>query len=269
MRNSIALSLVLLGPVSASGAGAAELDVTELRASNVTVPSWSVVGSLSPTFTDNALFSRDNRKADVYYEPDVSVRLDGYLTNDLSYRLYARSQYEAFATEKDGNAAIARLGGRLTENWDGWRFSFIYENRYDFDGVYRDLAFISNDVMGSVARDFRVDNVTLSPLLLLTYRFSDLAEARRWRFDAVLGIEVKLDPKWSIVSTPLFEAYWFTDGLNRGRQDQLYSADIGVRYSFASNLSLTTSVLYEVRDSNVAVRRYKDLRIGPRLDFAF
>jgi Putative beta-barrel porin 2 len=187
----------------------------------------------------------------------------------LSYRLYARSQYEAFATEKDSNVAIARLGGRLTENWDGWRFSIIYENRYDFDGVYRDLAFISHDVMGSVARDFRVNNVTLSPLLLLTYRFSDLAEARRWRFDAVLGIEVKLDPKWSIVSTPLFEAYWFNDGLNSGRQDQLYSADIGLRYSFASNVSLTTDVLYEVRTSNVAARRYRDLRVGPRLDFAF
>ena len=186
----------------------------------------------------------------------MSVRLDGYLTNDLSYRLYARSQYEAFATEKGSNVAIARLGGRLTENWNGWRFSFIYENRYDFDGVYRDLAFTSNDVMGSVARDFQINNVTLSPLALLTYRFSDLAEARRWRFDAVLGIEVKLNPEWSIVSTPLFEAFWFTDGLNNGRRDQLYSADIGLRYSFARNLSLTTSVLYEVRESNVAVRQY-------------
>ena len=269
MRSSIALLPVLLGLVSASSVWAAELDMPELRTSTISVPSWSVVGSVSPTFTDNALFSRDNRRSDVYYEPDVSVRLDGYLTNDLSYRLYARAQYEAFAAEKDSNAAIARLGGRLTENWNGWRFSVIYENRYDFDGVYRDLAFISQDVMGSVARDFRVDNVTLSPLLLLTYRFSDLAEARRWRFDAVLGIEVKLDPRWSIVSAPLFEAYWFTDGLNRGRQDQLYSADIGLRYSFASNLSLTTTVLYELRNSNVAVRQYRDLRIGPRLDFAF
>ena len=268
MRSSIVL-LPLLGLAGASGAWAAELNVADMATSNVSVPSWSVVGSVSPTFTDNALFSRDDRRSDVFYETDVSARLDGYLNNDLSYRLYARSQYDAFATEKDSNAAIARLGGRLTENWDGWRFSVIYENRYDFDGVYRDLAFISNDVMGSVARDFRVNNVTLSPLLLLTYRFSDLAEARRWRFDAVLGIEVKLDPKWSIVSTPLFEAYWFTDGLNAGRQDQLYSADVGLRYSFASNLSLTTTALYEVRTSNVAVRRYRDLRVGPRLDFAF
>jgi hypothetical protein len=263
--------LQMIGLLGSTAALAAEVDLRELNAGPPPLPaaSWSVVGSVSPTFTDNALFTRENRKSDVYYEPDISVRLDGYLTNDLSYRLYARSQYEAFATEKIGNFAIARLGGRLTENWNGWRFSAIYENRYDFDGVYRDLAFISHDVMGSVARDFQVNNVRFSPLLLLTYRFSDLAEARRWRFDAVLGIEVRLDPKWSIVSSPLFEAYWFTDGLNSGRQDQLYSADIGLKYNFASNLSLTTTVLYEARTSNVPLRHYRDIRIGPRLDFAF
>jgi Putative beta-barrel porin 2 len=261
--------LPVLGFFGASGAWAADLDFTDPKAGSFSAPSWSVVGSVAPAFTDNALFSRDNRRSDFYYEPDLSVRLDGNLTNDLSYRIYARAQYEAFATEKDSNAAIARMGARLTEDFDGWRFSAIYENRYDFDGVYRDLAFISHDVMGSVARDFHVNDVTLSPLLLLTYRFSDLAEARRWRFDAVLGIEVKLDPKWSIVSTPLFEAYWFTDGLNTGRQDQLYSADIGLRYKFERNISLTTDVLYEVRTSNVPLRRYRDLRLGPRLDFAF
>jgi Putative beta-barrel porin 2 len=259
----------VVGLFGATGALAAELDVSDLKNAGVPPPSWSVVGSLSPTYTDNALFSRDNRISDAYYEPDISVRLDGNLTSDLSYRIYARAQYEAFATEQDGNAAIARLGGRLTENLDGWRFSFIYENRYDFDGVYRDLAFTSNDVMGSVARDFHVSNVTLSPLLLLTYRFSDLAEARRWRFDAVLGIEIKLDPKWSIVSTPLIEDYWFTDGLNAGRRDQIYSASLGLKYNIRSNVSLTTDVIYEARTSNVPLRRYHDLQIGPRLDFAF
>lgn len=271
MRTSGVLLPMIGLLVGSTAAFAAEIDLKAFKEDPPPLPSptWSVVGSVSPTYTTNSLFSRDNRKSDFYYEPDVSVRLDGYLTNDLSYRLYARALYEAFAREKDGNFSNARLGGRLTENWFGWRFSAIYENRYDFDGVYRDLAFTSHDVMGSVARDFQLNNVTLSPLLLLTYRFSDLAEARRWRFDAVLGIEVKLDPKWSIVSSPLFEAYWFTDGLNSGRQDQLYSVDLGLRYRFAGNLSLTTTVLYEARTSNVALRHYRDLRIGPRLDFAF
>ena len=108
-----------------------------------TAPSWSVVGSLSPTYTENALFSRDDRRRDFFYEPDVSLRLDGSLSPDLSYRIFARTQYEAFATEHLGNAAIARLGARLTQNVYGWRITGQYENRYDFDGVYRDLAFIS------------------------------------------------------------------------------------------------------------------------------
>jgi hypothetical protein len=85
----------------------------------------------------------------------------------------------------------------------------------------------------------------------------------------LVGIEVYLDQKWSIVSTPLIEAFWFTDGLNRGRQDQIYSASLGLKYNIKSNISLTTNILYEARMSNVAIRRYTDFQFGPRLDFAF
>jgi|GEM_PF-2190562 len=270
MRGSKTL-LQVLGIFCASGAVAAELDLVELKSPQFVPPSptWSVVGSLSPTYTENALFSRDNRRPDVFYEPDVSLRLDGSLTPDLSWRVFARTQYEAFATEHLGNAAIARLGGRLTQSLYGWRFTGQYENRYDFAGVYRDLAFTSNDVSGSVGRDFQFGNVILSPLALLTYRFSDLPEARRWRFDAILGIEARLDSKWSIVSTPFIEAFWFTDGLNAGRQDQIYSVSLGLKYNLARNVSLTTNVIYEARTSNVPLRHYTDVQIGPRLDFAF
>jgi hypothetical protein len=270
MHGSRAL-LPVAGFLGASGAFAADLDLIEPKTTGYapSTPSWSVVGSLSPTYTENALFSRDDRRRDFFYEPDVSLRLDGNLSADLSYRIFARAQFESFATEHDGNAAVARLGARLTQNLYGWRVTAQYENRYDFDGVYRDLAFISNDVSGSVTRDFQAGNVTLSPLMLLTYRFSDLAEARRWRFDALVGIEVKINPKWSIVSTPMIEAFWFTDGLNTGRKDQIYSATLGLKYNIASNVSLTTSVLYEARTSNVPLRHYTDVQIGPRLDFAF
>jgi len=270
MRGSNSL-LQVLACFAASGVFAADLDLMEPRRPDYTsmTPSWSVVGSLSPTYTDNALFTRDDRRRDVFYEPDVSVRLDGNLSPDLSYRLYARGQFDAFATEHDGNAAIARLGARLTQNLYGWRLTGIYENRYDYDGIFRDLAFISHDVSGSVSRDFVLGDVTFSPLVLLTYRFSDLAEARRWRFDALVGIELKLDSKWSVVSTPFLEAFWFTDGLNRGRQDQIYSASLGLKYNISSNVSLTTSAIYEARTSNVPLRHYTDFQIGPRLDFAF
>ena len=112
MRSSRIL-LQALGLFSAGGALAAELDVVELRKVEYMSmsPSWSVVGSVSPTYTENALFTRDDRRRDFFYEPDVSLRLDGKLTPDLSYRIFARAQYESFATEHLGNAAIARLGG--------------------------------------------------------------------------------------------------------------------------------------------------------------
>jgi hypothetical protein len=96
-----------------------------------------------------------------------------------------------------------------------------------------------------------------------------LPEARRYRLDLLLPLEARITSRWSLVSTPFVEAYWFTDGINEGRQDIIYSTSLGLRYSIANNMSLTTSANYEWRTPNVPLRHYRDLEIGPRLDTVF
>jgi hypothetical protein len=232
-------------------------------------PTWSIVGSFSPTFTDNALFSSTNRKSDFYYEPDVSLRLDGYLAPNLSYRLYARTLFEAFAREKDANEASLRIGGRLVKSMSDWRLTVSYEHRQEYIGIYRENLFPADDVATSVARDFTIGNVIFTPTALITYRFSDNVDVRRYRLDLLIPFEVPINERWSVVSTPFFEAFWFNDGINTGRRDQIYSASLGLRYKITDNVSLTTSVIYEQRESNVPLRHYKLFEVGPRLDFAF
>jgi hypothetical protein len=232
-------------------------------------PQWSVLVSFSPTYTNNALFRRDDRRRDVYAEPDVLLRLDGKLTSDISYRLYGRSSFDTFAQEQIGNETFALLGARLTRNILDWRTSVSYEHRFEFAGVYQDLLFIADDVQISTMRDFSYGPFTISPTAQLSYRFADVPEARRYRLDLLLPFEARITSRWSVVSTPFVEAYWFTDGLNEGRQDIIYSTSLGLRYSIANNISLTTSASYEWRTSNVPLRHYRDLEIGPRLDMAF
>jgi hypothetical protein len=252
---------------------AADYSVPVLQSESSQSPSWaptvSVVGSVAPTWTNNAFFSRDDRRSDGFFNGDVSLRLDGRLSPDVTYRIYARTEFDAFAHEKDANEAVALWGARLNKDIAEWRVSLIYENRYQFAGVYQEHLFTANDIKGAISRNFTISNVTLSPFLQGRYRFSDVAEAQYYRLDAALGIEAKLNDRWSIVSSPFFEAYWFTNGLNSGRQDQIYSASIGLKYNITSNVSLTTSIAYETRKSNVALRHYQNLDIGPRLDFAF
>ncbi len=232
-------------------------------------PSWSALVSFSPTYTNNALSGQHERRRDVYAEPDVSVRLDGRLTSDISYRLYGRSSFDAFAEEEAGNETFALLGARLTRKLFDWRTSVSYEHRFEFAGVYRQLLFIAEDVQVSTTRDFSYGFLTVSPTAQFQYRFADVPEARRYRLDLVLPVEIKISSRWSLVSAPFLEAYWYTDGLNEGRQDLIYSASLGLRYSIAKNMSLTTGVNYEWRTSNVPLRQYRDLEIGPRLDLAF
>ncbi len=40
-------------------------------------PTLSVVGSLEGTYIDNAFFTSGDRRDDVYFNPDVTIRLDG------------------------------------------------------------------------------------------------------------------------------------------------------------------------------------------------
>ena len=236
-------------------------------------PSWmpklSVVGTISGTWTDNALFSRSDRKSDWFFEPDVSVRLDGRLTEDVTYRLYGRTEFEKFSRVRDADAAFALWGGRLTRDIGGWATSVVYENRYQYAGIYNDYLFTANDVKLSLARNFDYGAWTFSPFVQGRYRFSNLEEAEYWRLDTALGIEARLNERWSIVSEPFYEAYWFTGGLNSGRVDQIYSVSVGLKYNLAPNVSLIGMVAYEQRFSNVEVRQYRSLDIGPKLNFAF
>lgn len=230
---------------------------------------WGVFVSFSPTYSNNALLSRSDRRRDIYANPDVMLRLDGKLSSDISYRLYGRSSFNAFAEETFASETFALVGARLTKTlWD-WRTSVSFEHRFEYSGVYRDLLFIADDLMISTTRNYSWGPFTVSPTAQFGYRFADVAEAERYRLDLLLPIEVKLISRWSIVATPLLEAYWFTGGLNDGRQDIVYSASLGLRYSIASNMSLTTSANYEWRTSNVPLRHYRDFEIGPRLDLAF
>ncbi len=274
MRGSrilLVVSLILAG----TGAGrAADYSVKAIQTENYQPPSWlptlSMVGTLAPTWTNNAFFSRDDRRSDWYFNSDLSLRLDGRLAPDWAYRLYVRSDLDAFSREKDANASMALWGARLSHDIAGWTASAIFENRYDFIGVYDTHNFTAYDVKGSLARDFTVNNMLIfSPFMQARYRFADQGFAEYFRVDLALGMEARLNERWSIVSSPFFEAYWFTRDVNAGRRDQIYSASLGVKYNFTPRIALTTSVAYEERFSNVAVRRYQNIDIGPRLNFSF
>lgn len=148
-------------------------------------PELSVVGSLEGTYIDNAFFTPDDRRDDVYWAPDVTMRLDGALTSDIYYRFYARMEVDAFSDETDANNSVARVGARLSRSFGDWMASLIYENRYSFDGIYEERLFTAHDVKASVARTFDCGFALLSPGGLVTYRFSDAAapvQGARFRF---------------------------------------------------------------------------------------
>ncbi len=162
-----------------------------------------------------------------------------------------------------------RIGARLSTDIFDWTAALAYENRYSFGGIFENRVFTGHDVIGSVGRTFDWGALTLSPGGLLTYRFADVEEAQRFRMELWLGIEVAIDDKWAVVSEPFFEQFWFTDGLNSGRQDQVYSISLGLQYKITEDALLTTEIVYEKGESNRPGLDYDFIEVGPRLDFAY
>ncbi|GFO83601.1 hypothetical protein [Methyloceanibacter sp.] len=233
------------------------------------VPTWSVVGTLSPLYTNNAFQTPDGARSDVYFEPDISLRLDGRLAPSTSYRFYARSDFSAFARLNDANSSLARFGLRLAQDISDWQLAASYENRLAFDGVFEGQPRIANDLQATLARNFAYGRLIVAPLVRARQRFSEIPEARRFRLDLAVALEYGLGPKWALVSRPFYEMNWFEAGLNAGRRDAYYSVDIGLRYQISDGLNLTTSIVNEIRNSNVRGRDFNMIEIGPSLDFVF
>ncbi len=260
------LFVLIMGPACFAGApgqAAANDWITP------SAPVWSLIGSLEGSYTDNVFLTPSERQSDIYWNPDITIRADGSLTADLYYRLYARVEFDAFSEETGANSSVARIGARLSQDFAGWTGSLAYENRYSYGGIFEDRFFTGHDLIGSIGTNMDLGWANISPGGLLTYRFADVEESQRFRMELWLGIEVPINEKWAVISDPFFESFWFTDGLNSGRQDQVYSVSLGLQYALSDNASLTTAVIYENGSSNRAGFDYEFIEIGPRLDFAY
>ena len=80
---------------------------------------------------------------------------------------------------------------------------------------------------------------------------------------------------WSVVATPKLSFYEFTDAANKGRQDLIASISAGIKYAVTTDadknkeMSITTSVGYENRSSNMPDQKYRNFTILTSLDMAF
>ena len=59
--------------------------------------------------------------------------------------------------------------------------SAVFENRYDYGGIYNEHLFTAYDIMAAASRDFTINSVIFSPFIRGRYRFSDRDFAEYWR----------------------------------------------------------------------------------------
>src|SRR5262245_20332593 len=233
------------------------MGATMTWAQSFTPPVIEIDGSLPIQYTNNAFRAPVGTVQDFFTSPFLKLSANGDLHPNLSYSIYGSGGIDKFFQHTDADDALATAGANLSAKAGSLTFGTIYEHNYAYDGIYRSLLFIADDVTGYVRYNIVAPfGLIAKPSLAASYRFADEPSAQRYLYTLKLDLSQKITDNLSLVSTPKIRFYSFTDGINNGRHDQLFSMSGGLRYAFSPEVSLTTSASYEHRNSNFRLKYY-------------
>jgi len=80
-----------------------------------------------------------------------------------------------------------------------------------------------------------------------------------------VDLERKVADRWWVFATPSLRVYDYVSG----RLDDIYAITTGLRYDITRDVSLTSSVGYESRNSSSSSRNFNNMVVGLSLDFSY
>jgi hypothetical protein len=259
----MALRPLLLGlPLLAlADAGFAE----ELRPPRVTFD-----GSLPWQYASNPGRSSADKHPDGGLSPYARLSASGRLGPELSYQFYVSAGVDKYFQFSDENGSVAAFGGHIGKRWEHAQLTFNYERALYYDGYFRGPVSVANDFGTTLRFSYRnvQDGFAAKPSMLAAFRTDDAGTLQRTLLSAKIGFEKTLSDKWTALLTPHLRHYEYQDA-RKGRRDTIFSISSGLKYDIATDISWTSSVGYEVRDSTVPTKSYVNYVVGTSIDFSF
>jgi hypothetical protein len=233
-------------------------------------PTVTLDGSLPFQYASNPDRSSTTKRPDDAFSPYFKLSASGKFGRDLTYQFYGSAGVDKYVRFSDENGSVAAFGGHIGTRWDHAHLAFTYERGLYYDDYFRGPASIANDF----GTTFRIsysnlkDGFTAKPALVAAFRADDAGVVQRTLLSAKIGFEKSIAEHWTALLTPHLRHYEYVDR-QKGRRDTIFSISAGAKYDLTNDISWTTSVGYEVRDSTVPAKSYVNYVIGTSLDFSF
>jgi hypothetical protein len=228
-------------------------------------------GSLGGLYTDNALATRTGRIDAGYAVPFLRLTYGLKSADGWAYTVYARNTSESYS-ERTADNALATVGSTLSKTSGEITAGVNFDTKFFFDGFYANHGPTAYDLSAFVTQPHLYKDIGLLvvPRFTLGYRWADIATLERYFIDAQLSFEKIITEHWSMLAGGRFRVYWFNTALiGPAPVDAYPSASIGLKYDFGNDVTLTTSVSFLARRSNVLARNYDKWDIGPSVDFKY
>lgn len=227
-------------------------------------------GSLPWQYASNPGRSSGVKTPDHEFSPYFKLSASGTLWRELSYQFYGSVGVDRYFQFMDGNGGVAAFGGHIAKRWEHVNLAFTYERGLYYDDYFRGPASVDNDFGTHIRISYASlkDGFAAKPAFSAVMRTDDGGVLRRTLLSARLGFEKTVTDKWTALLTPQLRHYEYQDA-QKGRRDTIFSISSGLKYDITNDISWTTSVGYEVRDSTVPTKSYVNYIIGTSLDFSF
>jgi hypothetical protein len=250
---------------------AAEPSASAPQAQPTFTQSLVLDGSLGLLYTDNALATHTGRIDAGYLVPFLRLTYGLKSADGWAYTIYARNTSESY-TERTADNALATLGSTLSKTAGEITAGVNFDTKFFFDGFYAARSITAYDLSAFITQPHTFTDIGLLvvPRVTLGHRWADIAAVERSFIDAQLSFEKTITEQWSLLAGGRFRVYWFQTAVaGLVPVDYYPSASLGLKYDFGHDVTLTTSISFLARRSNVGTRNYDKLDVGPSVDFKY
>src|SRR4051812_6938246 len=242
----------------------------QANANDLLPPVVTLDGSLPWQYASNPGRSSGSKHPNQMVSPYLKLSASGKVGPELSYLFYGSAGLDRDFNFADGNGSVAALGAHIGKKWEHVQLAFTYERGLYFDEYFRRPENVANDVGARVGISYASlsGGFAARPAFSAVMRADDAGVVQRTLVSARISFEKSIADGWIALLSPQLRHYEYQDA-RKGRRDMIFSISGGAKYDITRDISWTTMVGYEVRDSNVPERSYVNYVIGTSINFSF
>lgn len=199
-------------------------------------------------------------------DPSARFAIAHRFAKDLSAEIYTRGQLGAVADPLATRSSTFGSGIIVNKSFGSLVWSNSYEHALHFRDFYGPNTSNTNEFTTALAHPFKLSSAwTVTPRVAVAYRLTDNSRSEHSKIEFMAPVSYKFSEKTELTLTPRVDLSSYTKR-DDGRRDWTGFVSAGIKQTLGKGLSVSASLGYESRSSNVGQFSYTRLKLAPQIN---